>query len=627
MILEDTLEFLKGIPPFQFLEAEHLKKTAGELALEFFPRGTVVLKQNGPPSDCLRIIKKGSVQVLMDAEGGDQVLLEVKGEGDNFGFLSMIGKDRQRTTIKVIEDTLCYRLTQERVLRLVEISPPFNEYFMAYLSRYVDRTYREMHHRSSFYGSSERLLFTTRVGDIAIPHVTIDENATIQEAAQLMSRHKISSLVLQKNSCLPSGFITISDLRDKVVAKGRNVGEPVKNIGSISLIRVDGRDTCFEALLKMIHFNIHHLLVVTEGELAGIVTNHDIMLLQGASPVSFAKDIINQQTIEGLVPLLGKIFNIIGLLLKEEIRFVHLSNIITEIYDRLFRKILEIGEKTFGPPPLPYCLVALGAEGRREHVFKTNHHYALIHSDPQSTESERLAEDYFSTLHDFFCNSLRTLGAPPVISEAKMVMPRWHNPRQEWERMFGEWISHASVDTTTDIRAFFDARPVAGKTMLFQESRARIASQVQGSDRVFLKTLAQLASTPPPAGFTQKMVIERDGSQQATLDLFRRGVVPIIDLVRFFALLVDVRECSTLGRIRAIGVKNAAFGKRAGEVAQSFEFMKMLQIHHQFGQIKSGRAVDSLLRPEHLSNLQKKTLREAFRTISELQALALAACA
>ncbi len=623
MILEDALDFLQGIPPFQYLEAEHLKKAASELSLEFYPRGTVVLKQNGPPSDCLRIIKKGAVQVLMDAENSEQVLLEVKGEGDNFGFLSMIGKDRQRTTVKVVEDTLCYILGQKRVRRLLEVSPPFSEYFMAYLSRYVDRTYQEMHHRSSFYGSSERLLFTTQVGDIAIPHVTVSENATIQEAAQLMARHKISSLVLQKENNLPSGIITVRDLRDKVVAKGRSILEPVKNIGSISLIRADGRDTCFEALLKMIQFNIHHLLVVNDGELKGIVTNHDIMLLQGTSPVSFANDIINQQTIEGLVPLIGKIFNIIGLLLKEETQFFHLSNIITEIYDRLFRKILEIGENTFGPPPLPYCLVALGSEGRREHIFKIYQHFVLISSNPSTSEVERQATKYFSDFHHFFRNSLMALGAPPISDNGKLAMPRWHHHCKEWEAVFKEWITHPSEDNTTAVLPFFDARPVAGKLMLLQASRERVSPLLLGGDRAFLKMISWLAATPPPpVGFAKNMVVERDGSQQETLDIYQRGLLPLINLVRFFALFMGIRESSTLGRIRALQVKDATFGKLAGELRQSFEFIKLLQIHHQFQQIKTGLPADSILHPEQLSNLEKKTLREAFRIIAHLQTLA-----
>ena len=623
MILEDVLSFLKGISPFQFLEEDLLKKTAGDLSLEFYPLGTVILKQNGPPSDSLRIIKKGAVQVLMEAEDGEEMVMEVKGEGDSFGFLSLIGKDRQRTTVKAVEDTLCYLLNQDRVRRLLQASPPFNDYFMAYLSQYLDRTYQVMHQRSPFYSSSDRLLFTTPVGDIAIPLITVPEGTSIQEAARVMAQHKISSLIIRKENGSPSGIVTDRDLREKVVAKGRKISEPVKDIGHLSLIRVDGRDTCFEALLKMIQFNIHHLLVVEEGALKGIVTNHDLMLLQGTSPVSFANDIVNQQTVEGLVPLIRKIFNIIGLLLKEETQFFHLSNIITEIYDRLFRKILEIGEKKLGPPPLPYCLVVLGSEGRREQIFKTDQDNVLIYSDPATPGEEIEAAGYFSDLSHFLRDSLAALGVPSCPDGYMAANPQWCQPFRIWNRLFVDWISRPSLDRTPAVLPFFDARPLSGKFMLFQGIRDQLTPLILEGDREFLKTLARLAVLlPPPVGFVKNRIAERDGSQQEKLDLKQRGILPLVNLVRLFALFRGVRETSTLGRIQGLKEKDPAFRKLGGELTQAVEFMMLLNVHHQFQQYKTGIPPDPVLEPAQLSSLEKKTLREAFRIIAQLQALA-----
>ena len=34
----------------------------------------------------------------------------------------------------------------------------------------------------------------------------------------------------------------------------------------------------------MIRHDIHHLIVLEGGQLKGVVTNHDLMLLQGTSP-------------------------------------------------------------------------------------------------------------------------------------------------------------------------------------------------------------------------------------------------------------------------------------------------------------------------------------------------------
>ena len=91
MILEDVMDFLKKNPPFQFLDEAALKSVAGSLSMEYYPKNTVILKQDGAPSDSLRIIKKGSIKVMMKSEDGTEVAVDYRGEGDSFGFLSMIG--------------------------------------------------------------------------------------------------------------------------------------------------------------------------------------------------------------------------------------------------------------------------------------------------------------------------------------------------------------------------------------------------------------------------------------------------------------------------------------------------------------------------------------------------------
>ena len=94
-----------------------------------------------------------------------------------------------------------------------------------------------------------------------------------------MADRNISSLVLLDNGGLPSGMITDKDLRNKVVSRGRDIMGRVGDIMSVTLIKSEARDHCFEALLKMIRYNIHHLLVVNKGELSGILTSLCIVCL------------------------------------------------------------------------------------------------------------------------------------------------------------------------------------------------------------------------------------------------------------------------------------------------------------------------------------------------------------
>src|SRR5574341_982441 len=163
-----------------------------------------------------------------------------------------------------------------------------------------------------------------------------------------MAEHKISSLVLLDPSGLPSGMITDRDLRNKVVSKGRDVGGRVGDIMSATIIKSEARDYCFEALLKMIRYNIHHLLVVSRGELKGILTSHDLMMLQGTSPLSVAREIEEQTTIDGLAPAAKKINKIIAVLITEGAKASTITRIITEINDRLLKKARETAANTPG---------------------------------------------------------------------------------------------------------------------------------------------------------------------------------------------------------------------------------------------------------------------------------------
>ena len=619
MILEEAINFLKKEPPFQFLDDATLKAVAGSLSMEFYPRDTVILKQDGPPSDYLRIIKKGAVKVTMRSEDGEEVAMDYKGEGDNFGFLSMVGTDRQRTTCVAVDDTICYILPREKVLKLLETSPPFSEYFMHYLSRYVDRTYREMQSKNIFSRSSDRLLFTTPVGDIAKEVFTVREDTTIQEAARIMVENKISSLLVLDKRNIPAGIITDKDLREKVVAKRRDVSEPVRNIMTISLIRVDAGDSCFEAVLKMIKYNIHHMLVIEEGTMKGIMTNHDLMMLQGTSPLSFAYDIENQQTVEGLTAVSGKINNIVEILLEEGVKVSNITKIITEINDRLAKKVLEIAERRHGHPPVPYCWIVFGSEGRREQTFKTDQDNAIIYSDPESPEEEEEAKKYFSGFTSFVKDGLIKIGFPLCPADYMASNPRWCQPFREWKRYFTSWITTPTPEAVLKSLIFFDFRPLYGKFSLAEELRDFLKSMLEGQG-IFLGHMANtIIRNTPPVGFFKAFVVEKTGEHKNAFNLKMKGIGPLVDAVRLFALEKGIRETSTVGRINALKERHPVVKEYADELAHAFEFIMFLRIHHQFEQMKAGKNPDNFINPNTLGNLEKKTLKEAFNLITKLQ--------
>ncbi|HXY53514.1 MAG TPA: DUF294 nucleotidyltransferase-like domain-containing protein [Nitrospirota bacterium] len=623
MILEDVVAFLRKVPPFQFLEEADLLAVARNLYMEFYPKDMVILEQDGPPSDSLRIIKKGGVKVYMVSEDGGEVVIDYRGEGDTFGFLSLVGKDRVRANITAVDDTLCYLLGKEMLLKLLDSNLSFTEYFLkSHITKYIDRTYREMQDKSIFYGGSDRLLFTTRVGDMAIKEiVSVQEETSIREAAQIMSENRISSLIVMDRNNLPAGILTDRDLREKVVAKGRDTQEPIKNIMSTTLIRVDARDYCFEAVLKMLKYNIHHILVIKDGDLAGVITNHDLMLLQGTSPLSLTKDIESQQTIEGLIPVSKKINGIVGLLLKEGAKASNIAKVITEINDRLVRKIMEFAERRFGNPPVPYCWIVFGSEGRKEQTFKTDQDNAIIYADPETDEMAETAAKYFSAFAEFVRDGLIRCGFPLCPADYMASNPKWCQPLKVWKRYFSAWVSEPKPEAMLNAVTFFDFRPMCGDAELSDALRGHL-KEILKDEKIFLGFLANMAiKNSPPIGFLKSFVVEKGGEHKDELNLKVKGIAPLVDIIRLFALEKGVRETSTLERIETLRDKHTIVTEYGDDFEHAFEFIMLLRIHHQYEQISSGHAPDNFINPNRLSNLEKRSIKEAFQLVSKVQAL------
>ncbi len=621
--VQDVIGFLRGVSPFQDLDEPTLRELAEGVSMEFYPKGSTILQQEGPASEYLRIVKKGSVRVFMKSGKDDELAIDTRGEGESFGFISLVSGDKSRANVVAVEDTTCYLIGKVAVVKLLETYPAFAEYFLvSYLNKYIDRTYKEMHKRSLLYGGGDRLLFTTPVGDLITKEViTASQDTSIRDSAEMMSQNGISSLVILDADGIPAGVVTDRDLRDKVVSKARSVQDPVKDIMSISLVKTDAKDYCFEAILNMIRYNIHHLLVIDNGKLKGVITNHDLMMLQGTSPISIAREIENQQSIEGLVPASKKINKVVELLIKEGAKASNITRIITEINDRLLRKILEITEKKLGRPPLKYCWIVFGSEGRKEQTFRTDQDNAIIYEDPRTPAKGEEAKTYFSAFTLLVRDSLLRCGFPPCPADYMASNPRWCQPLQVWKKYFAGWINEPTSDAVLKSLIFFDFRPIHGEIGLAEGLRDSLTSMLEGQ-MLFLGYMANtIINNMPPLSFFKSFVVEKGGEHKDEFDLKVKGIAPLVDAVRLFALERGVRETSTLERITALRERHTIVKEYADELEHAFEFIMLLRIHHQIEQIEAGKKPDNFINPNKLSNLEKRMIKEEFHLISRMQGL------
>ena len=113
MIIDDLMEFLRKIPPFQFLDDITLRDILSGVSMEFYPKGTTIQYQGGPVSEYLQVIKKGEVKVSIKNENED-VFVDYRGEGDLIGYLLIFGGTKARANVVAIDDTIRSAITDSK---------------------------------------------------------------------------------------------------------------------------------------------------------------------------------------------------------------------------------------------------------------------------------------------------------------------------------------------------------------------------------------------------------------------------------------------------------------------------------------------------------------------------------
>lgn len=622
VVLDSVVQFLKDIPPFQFLPASELNSLAAAMSLEYFPKGTVILSAGGKASDSLFVIKKGGVKLAIKTDDGVEVVLDMRSEGELFGLLSTIGGDITRLDVTAWEDTLCYSIPGDRIRDFIGRHPDFAGFLVrTSITRYVDRSLNEIRERTRLLADGERLLYSLSVGDVAKPTaLTCYGEASIQTAAQVMAANKASAIFVKNAEGRAIGIITESDLAEKVVAQAMALSAPVTFIMSAPVISIDASERVFTALVEMLNHNVHHLLVTRDDLPTGVITYHDLLLLQGKSPLALLRHVENQETLDDLIAAQGRTYEIIPLLMREGAKASHVTRVVAELNDRVLAKILELAERELGKPPAPYCWVVLGSEGRREQTFKTDQDNGLIYVDVPE-EKRRDAEEYFEKLVTYVSSALERCGYPPCPGGFMATNPRWRQPMSQWQDYFRAWITDPQQITAEDALIFFDMRAVAGERSLADRLWQQIHERLK-TGNLFKSILAFITiNHKPPLGFFRQFVVDRSGAHKDEFDLKLHGTGPIANAARLWCLDAGITEANTIDRLNAL--KKAGYGnsKLITDLIESMEFLTALRLEHQLQLAQSGGKVSNYVNPGKLSQLQRTLLKEAFEAITRAQDL------
>lgn len=596
-----AVAFLGAVPPFDGLEADALETVSARLEAAYYPSGKTILDSRDSPG--LAIIRKGAVR-LVESSGR---FLDRRSEGELFGHRILFHGEARDYRAEAEEDCLVWHLPQGDFEALCARQARVAEHF-------------DSHHRSRLSGAAPPLRAPGRLRDLLKrPPVTVEHSSSVRDAADLMSREDVSSVLVMRGGAL-AGIVTDKDLRRRVLAAGADPQQPIESCMTAAPVALDAEAGADDALLLMLRQNCRHLPVLEGSRPVGLVTAGDLLRAQAEHPLRLVKDIHRQNSTEELEALSQRLPALFSRMVSLGRDIEQIGRMVTQITDAFTVRLLRLAERELGAPPVPYAWVAFGSQAREEQTARTDQDNGLVLEHEAGESGAR----YFEALSQFVCRGLDRLGYDYCPGEVMALNPRWRVSLAQWRRHFDGWIDEPEPQAVMHSSIFFDMRCVHGEARLVDELLAHAVGRAE-DNQIFRRFMAaNVLKHRPPIGFFRRFVQEEDGSHTEGLNLKHRGVVPIVDLIRMRALEAGIRAPNSYRRLERAVACGAMNESDAGSLRDALNLVGRLRLEHQVAQLGAGRQPGNIVPPEELSPLMRRNLKAAFMLVVEAQrALAL----
>lgn len=611
----EILQFLQRHSPFQELPPEQQLQLAQSINVGYFQAGSEILRYN-EPLHALHLIRSGAVETFR--RNGD--LYNRLSEGGIFGEQGLLRGGKVRFPATALEDTLIYFIPDHVFQQLFDS----NEFFADYVE--VGDTERRKSTRAA--KQAEADLLSAKISTLLHREpVCLASSANVWQAAQTMTEHGVSCLLIVHDTANTdqaetaqtgalAGIITDRDIRSRLVAPGLKSETSVSDIMSTNLVTIEQHQYLFEAMMLMLRHNVHHLPVMQQARPVGVLALSDIIRYESQNSLFVVSSIFRQQSVAELSALLKDVKACFVRMVNEDANSHMIGSAMAAIGRSFKQRLLELAEQQLGPPPVPYCFLALGSMARDEQLIVTDQDNALVLDnsfDPVQHDA------YFQQLAAFVCDGLAQCGYSYCSGNIMATNAQWRQPLRVWQQYFTDWIEQPSAERLLHANIFFDLDAVWGKTQWADELNQLIATTAKTRPQ-FLACMARNAlQRTPPLGFFKDFVMENDGRQNNSLNIKRRGTAPMADLIRVHALALGSPATNSFERLRDIIAAKVLPNGRGEDLRDACEVIAMTRIRQQALALQAGETPDNNVVPERLSEFERKHLKEAFSVLSNAQ--------
>lgn len=605
-IQQRVADFIQGAPPFDLLPAATIQVLAQAIDVYYCENGEVIFKKNQEPRAHFFVVRKGSIRISTD-----DALIDMCDEGDVFGVRALIANDTYLADAIAEENSILYKIPLNIFKKILAENPEVANYFAAGFASGKSLPQTPFRIPASA-PSTSNFMSGMQIIEGKRDVLSCPEDTPVHIAAKLMSEQRVGSIVIINDKKHPIGIITDKDFRKKIATGMVSIHEPVNHIMSSPVCCVAPGKTQTDYLITMLNLRIHHLCVTENGHadspVIGMITEHDLLLLQGTNPAVILREMDKSASIDKLGVLRQNATALFRQHLKQNLPVSATCRLATAINDRVISKVIEMSIGEIGEPPCAFSWLSLGSLGREEQILQTDQDHALVFSHGEH-------QAYFLALAKEVSHKLELLGFPRDPADVSAENPNWCLSLEHWKKQFSTWMRTPEPQAILHCTIFFDFRSSYGDASLAQALHNHIIS-AQSECALFTALLAKEAiETPAPLSFFRNLVVERSGMHKDLFDLKLRVLLPLVDCARVMAITEGITASQTTERYNLLCQKLPQRAELFQSALEATLYAIRLKAESGFQNNDNGRYIA----PQNLSKINRQMLRNVFETIEELQ--------
>ncbi|WP_274650080.1 DUF294 nucleotidyltransferase-like domain-containing protein [Paenibacillus humicola] len=255
---------------------------------------------------------------------------------------------------------------------------------------------------------------------------------------------------------------------------------------------------------------------------------------------------------------------------------------LNEVHNALIRRAIALSESMLarsglGTPPVPYAYLLFGSGGREEQTLSSDQDSGLVYADPGGEAKEQVAA-YFQTLTETIVDMLQQLGYPPCEGNVLSSNPEWRMSLPAWKAKLNGWFAEPDWERVRYLLIVADCRLIYGEGRLFQALKDHFFSDMLKNPVIVRHMVNNTMRHKILIGVFGQLLKEQYGEDAGSVDIKYGAYIPMVNAIRLMAVQEELRETSTLSRIRGLLLKGKLSASDASSYARAFRLFLQLRL-------------------------------------------------